>query len=140
MPLQPKKTKYRKSFRGRMKGKSTAGSRLEFGDYGLKSLGRGWFKAEQMEAARRVITRITKRGARVWIRVFPDKPITKKSAGAPMGAGKGDVDSYVAVIRPGRIIFEVGGVPEELAVEALRQAANKIPFATKVITRKQQSA
>lgn len=135
MPLQPRKVKYRKSFRGRMKGISTAGSQLEFGDFGLKSLGRGWLKAEQIEAARRVITRITKRGARIWIRIFPDKPFTKKPAGAPMGSGKGDVEGYVAVVLPGRIIFEVGGVEEEVAKEALRQAASKLPFTTKIVSK-----
>lgn len=135
MPLQPRKVKYRKSFRGRMKGVSTAGSQVEFGDFGLKSLGRGWLKAEQIEAARRVITRVTKRGAKVWIRVFPDKPFTKKPAGAPMGSGKGDVEGYVAVILPGRIIFEVGGTEKEVAKEALRQAASKLPFATKIVSK-----
>lgn len=135
--LQPKKTKYRKQFRGKMKGKSVAGSQLEFGQYGLKSIGRGWFKANQIEAARKAISHYTKRSARVWIRVFPDKPITKKSAGAPMGSGKGDVDAYVAVVKPGRILFEIGGVEEEIAREALRRAAQKIPFATKIVKREE---
>lgn len=131
--MQPKKTKYRKQFRGRMKGVSISGSRLEFGEYGLKSLGRGWFKDNQIEAARKVIAHYTKRNARLWIRVFPDKPISKKSPGSSMGAGKGDIDTYAAVVKPGRILFEIGGVPKEIAVEALKRAAQKLPFATKIV-------
>jgi len=136
--LQPKRTKYRKSFRGRMKGTAVRGSWLSFGEFGLKSLERGWFKSNQIEAARRVITGHTKRSGKVWIRVFPDKPITKKSPGAPMGAGKGEIDTYVAVVKPGRILFELGGVPEEVALEALRRASDKIPFATKIIRRERE--
>jgi large subunit ribosomal protein L16 len=131
--MQPKKTKFRKQFRGRMKGSSISGSRLEFGEYGLKSLGRGWFKDNQIEAARKAITHFTKRNARLWIKVFPDKPISKKSPGSPMGAGKGDVDTFVAVVKPGRILFEVGGVTEEIAVGALKRAAQKLPFPTKIV-------
>ncbi len=133
--LAPKKSKYRKSFRGKMRGKSHRGSTLAFGEFGLKSLDRGWFKSNQIEAARRVITGFTKRSGKVWIRVFPDKPITKKSPGAPMGAGKGEVDTYVAVVKPGRILFELGGVPEKDAREALGLAAQKIPFKTKIVAR-----
>ena len=133
--MQPKKTKYRKQFRGRMKGSSISGSRLEFGDFGLKCLGRGWFRDNQIEAARKVITHSTKRNARLWIRVFPDKPITKKAPGSSMGAGKGDIDTYVAVVKPGRILFEVSGVPEEIAVEALMKASRKLSFPTKVVKR-----
>ena len=133
MMLQPKKTKYRKQFRGKMGGKSAAGSRLNFGEFGLKSLGRSWLTAAQIEAARRAITRYTKRKAKVWIRIFPDKPVTKKSAGAPMGGGKGDVDCWVVVVKPGRILFEISGVPEEIAREALRRAGTKLPLATKII-------
>lgn len=133
MMLQPKKTKYRKQFRGKMGGKSAAGSRLSFGEFGLKSLGRSWLTAAQIEAARRAITRYTKRKAKVWIRIFPDKPVTKKSAGAPMGGGKGDVDCWVVVVKPGRILFEISGVPEEIAREALRRAGTKLPLATKII-------
>ncbi len=133
--MQPKKTKYRKQFRGRMKGSSNSGTRLEFGDFGLKSLGRGWFKDNQIEAARKVISHSTKRNARVWIRVFPDKPITKKAPGSPMGAGKGDIDTYVVVVKPGRILFEVSGVSEEIAVDALMKASQKLPFPTKIIKR-----
>jgi len=131
--LQPRKTKYRKQFRGRMKGKRVAGSRLDFGQFGLKALGRAWLSAAQIEAARRAITHYTKRKAKVWIRVFPDKPITKKSPGAPMGGGKGDISHWAAVVRPGRILFEVSGVPEEIAREALRRASSKLPFKTKIV-------
>ncbi len=133
--LAPKKSKYRKSFRGKMRGKSNRGSTLSFGEFGLKSLERGWFKSNQIEAARRVITGFTKRSGKVWIRAFPDKPITKKSPGAPMGAGKGEIDTYVAVVKPGKILFELGGVPEDLAREALKLASAKIPFKTKIIAK-----
>jgi len=136
--LQPKKTKYRKQFRGRMKGKSIAGSRLNFGEFGLKSLSRGWLTSSQIEAARRAITNYTKRKAKVWIRVFPDKPVSKKAPGAPMGGGKGDVDRWVAVVRPGRVLIEVGGVPAETAEEALKTAAYKLPFETKIIAREEE--
>jgi len=136
--LQPKRTKYRNSFRGRMKGSAIRGSLLSFGEFGLKSLERGWFKSNQIEAARRAITGYTKRNGKVWIRVFPDKPITKKSPGAPMGAGKGELDTYVAVVKPGRILFELGGVSEKIALEALRRASDKIPFVTKIIRRERE--
>lgn len=131
--LQPGKTKYRKQFRGRMKGKSVVGARLDFGEFGLKSLDRGWLTAAQIEAARKAITHYTKRKAKVWIRVFPDKPVTKKSPGAPMGGGKGDIDCWVAVVKPGRMLFEVSGVTEEVAREALKRAGTKLPFATKIV-------
>ena len=131
--LQPKRQKYRKSFRGRMKGKSIRGSRLSFGEYGLKALGRGWLSSNQIEAGRRAITHSIKRGGKVWIRVFPDKPVTKKATGVRMGGGKGDIDRYVAVVRPGRILYEVSGVEEELVMEALKRASDKIPFKTKII-------
>jgi large subunit ribosomal protein L16 len=131
--LEPRKSKYRKQFRGKMRGKSGRGSTLAFGDYGLKSLGRGWLTARQIEAARRAITHRTKREGKVWIRVFPDKPVTKKAAGVRMGSGKGDIDHYVAVVTPGRIIFEVAGIDEETASEAIRLAAAKLPFKTKLI-------
>jgi len=135
--LQPKRTKYRKSMRGRMKGKAQRGSVLAFGDFGIKSLSRGWFSGTQIEAARRVITGFTKRSGRVWVRVFPDKPVSKKSPGSPMGAGKGEVDSYVAVVKPGKMLFEIGGVLEKDALEALRLAASKIPFATRIIKKEE---
>ncbi|MGI5841294.1 MAG: 50S ribosomal protein L16 [Patescibacteria group bacterium] len=133
--LQPSRTKYRKQFRGRMRGNSK-GSLVSFGDFGLKALDRGWLTANQIEAARRAITHATKRNGRMWIRVFPDKPITEKGAGAPLGAGKGDVKGYVAVIKPGKILFEVAGVSEEEANEALRLAAAKVPMVTRVVKRK----
>jgi large subunit ribosomal protein L16 len=118
-----------------MKGTRVKGTTLAFGDYGLKSLGRGWLTARQIEAARRAITRSTKRAGKVWIRVFPDKPVTAKSAGAKMGSGKGDVKGYVTVVRPGRIIFEVAGVDQDLAHKAMRLASAKLPFKTKFVAR-----
>ncbi|MFC1790117.1 50S ribosomal protein L16 [Patescibacteria group bacterium] len=133
--LQPKKSKYRKQFRGKMRGVRTRGSALAFGDYGLKSLGRGWLDARQIEAARRAITHITKRAGKVWIRVFPDKPVTAKASGAKMGSGKGEIKSYVVVIRPGRIIFELSGVEKELAQKAMKLAAAKLPFKSRFTTR-----
>jgi len=133
--LQPRKTKYRKQFRGKMKGIASRGSTLAFGDYGLKSLGRGWLTAKQIEAARVAITHYTKRGGKIWLRVFPDKPITSKGLGVGMGAGKGDVVGWVAVVTPGRILFELGGVTPEVAYEALRRAAAKLPFKTKIVSK-----
>ncbi|OGV89208.1 50S ribosomal protein L16 [Microgenomates group bacterium RBG_19FT_COMBO_39_10] len=131
--LEPKRAKYRKQFRGRMKGKSIRGSTLTFGDYGLKSLGRGWLMARQIEAARKAITHQTKRQGKIWIRVFPDKPVTKKPAGVRMGSGKGAIDHHVAVVTPGRIIFELAGVDEKIAKEAIKRAGAKLPFRTKFI-------
>jgi large subunit ribosomal protein L16 len=136
--LEPKKRKYRKDFRGRMKGKSSRGSSISFGEFGLKCLGRGWLSARQIEAARRAITHALKRGGKVWIRVFPDKPVSSRPAGQRMGGGKGDVDRYVAVVRPGRILFEVAGVSEELAVTAFKRAAAKLPFKVKFIRREEK--
>lgn len=135
MVMQPKKTKYRKSFRGRMKGKSVRGASLEFGDFGLKALGCGWLTNQQIEAARKAITHHTKRQAKVWLRVFPDKPITAKSAGVGMGGGKGEVTGYVFVVKPGRILMEISGVDQEVAQEALRLASHKLPFKTKFMIR-----
>lgn len=135
MVMQPRKQKYRKSFRGKMRGKSSRGTSLEFGGFGLKALGRGWLTAQQIEAARKAITHYTKRQAKVWIRIFPDKPITAKSAGVGMGGGKGDVVKYVFVVTPGRILFEVGGVSKEVAKEAMRLASHKLPFKTKFISK-----
>ncbi len=131
--MQPKRTKYRKQFRGSIRSNAQSGFRLAFGDYGIKSLGEGWFTAAQIEAARRTIANFTKRGGKIWIRVFPDKPITKKAPGSTMGAGKGDVDTYVAVIKKGKILFELGGIEDELALQALDRASNKIPFPTKIV-------
>ena len=129
----PKKEKYRKRFRGKMKGMATRGSRLVFGDFGLKAMGRSWLTERQLEAARQAIVHTTKREGRVWIRVVHDHPITSKPSGAGMGKGKGDIAGHVAVILPGRIIFEVGGLPEALAKRALSLASHKLPFKTKVI-------
>ncbi|MAG59963.1 50S ribosomal protein L16 [Candidatus Woesebacteria bacterium] len=133
--MQPKKQKYRKQFRGRRKGVSTRGSQVSFGEYGLKSLGRGWLSASQIEAARRAISHTTRRGGKVWIRVFPDKPVTAKPSGVRMGGGKGEIQKYVAVITPGRIIFELAGTSQEIAKEALRRAAAKLPFAVRMVER-----
>ena len=133
--LQPKRQKYRKSFRGRMKGKSSKGVSLDFGEFGLKAIGRGWLTAQQIEAARKAITHYTKRQAKVWIRIFPDKPVTAKAAGAGMGGGKGDIDKYVFVVTPGRILFEISGVEKEIAKEAMRLANHKLPFRTRFISK-----
>ncbi|MFA5025780.1 MAG: 50S ribosomal protein L16 [Candidatus Shapirobacteria bacterium] len=133
--LQPSRTKYRKQFRGRMRGNSQ-GNLVAFGEYGLKSMACGWITSNQIESARRAIAHATKRSGRTWIRIFPDKPFTQKGAGAPLGAGKGDVKGYVAVVRPGRILFEVTGITEVAAHEALRLAAAKLPVITKVVKRK----
>ena len=133
--LQPKRQKYRKHFRGKMRGISTAGSRVSFGEYGLKALGRGWVSARQIEAARKAITHHTKRAGKMWIRVFPDKTYTKKGAGVRMGGGKGEIEGYVCVIRPGRVIFELAGVEEEIARESFRLATQKLPIKTKFVKR-----
>src|SRR3990170_4782724 len=131
--LEPKRRKYRKSFRGRRKGKAYRGSTLAFGEYGLKSLGRAWLSSRQIEAGRRAVTHSLKRGGRVWIRVFPDKPVTSRPAGQRMGSGKGDIDRYVAVVRPGKIIYEVAGATKDVVVAALKKAADKMPVKTKII-------
>jgi len=133
--LQPKRRKYRKEFRGRMRGKAQRGYSLSFGEYGLKSLGRGWLTSNQIEAARKAITHTLKRGGKVWIRVFPDKPITSRPAGQRMGSGKGEVAGYVAVITPGKILFEVAGISKELMNEAFLKAAAKLPFKTKMVSK-----
>jgi large subunit ribosomal protein L16 len=135
--LLPKKVKYRKWQKGRKRnqGVSTRGTQLSFGSYGLKSQGYAWLTSRQIEAARRVLSRYTKRTGKVWIRVFPDKPVTKKGAEVPMGKGKGAVDHYVCVIKPGAIIFELDGVPEADAKSALQLAAHKLPFKTKFISK-----
>ncbi len=127
---QPKRTKYRKQFRGKMRGTARRGSQLDYGEYGLKALGRSWVTARQIESARRAVTHYTKRGGKLWIRIFPDKPVTKKPNEVRMGGGKGSVDHYVAVVRPGRILFEISGVSEEIAEEAFRRASSKLPLKT----------
>jgi len=133
--LQPKKRKYRKEFRGKMRGRAQRGSSLSFGEYGLKSLGRGWLTSNQIEAGRRAITHTLKRGGKVWIRVFPDKPITKRPAGQRMGSGKGDIAGYVMVVKPGRILYEVSGVTEDVVKDALGKVADKMPFKTKIVSK-----
>jgi len=136
--LQPKRTKYRKAFKGRISGAAKGGFNLDFGAYGLKAMEPDRLTARQIEAARRAITRHMKRAGRVWIRVFPDVPVSKKPAEVRMGSGKGAPDHWVAVIRPGRILFECAGVPEPLAKEALRLAAYKLPIKTKFVSREAQ--
>jgi large subunit ribosomal protein L16 len=131
--LQPKKRKYRKEFRGKRSGVATRGNSVDFGDYGLKALDAKWLTAKQIEAARKTISHHTKRIGKLWIRVFPYKPITKKAAGAKMGSGKGDIEQYVAVVKPGKIVFELAGVSEEIAREAFRKAGHKLPFKTSFI-------
>lgn len=133
--LQPKKRKYRKDFRGKNPGTSSRGTNVDFGEYGLKSLGRAWVTSRQIEAARRAIAHFTKRYGKMWIRIFPDKPVTRKAAGAKMGSGKGDIDEYVAVVKPGRVLFELAGVSEEVAKEALLRAGHKLPVKTKFVSR-----
>lgn len=133
--LMPKRTKYRKQHRGRMTGKAYRGSKVSFGDYGLQATEPVWMTSRQIEAARRAIVRHIRRRGKVWIRVFPDKPYTQKAAETRMGKGKGSVEYYVAVVKPGRILFEMAGVPEELAREALRRAAAKLPCKTKFVKR-----
>jgi large subunit ribosomal protein L16 len=134
--LSPKKVKYRKQMKGNMRGKALRGSTITFGDYALKAMECGRMTAQQIEAARITINRTVKRGGKMWIRVFPDKPLTKKPAETRMGKGKGSPEQWVAPIRPGRILYELTGVEEELAVKALTLAGNKLPFATKVISRR----
>lgn len=135
--LQPKRRKYRKDFRGRRRGMATAGANVAFGEYGLKALGVAWMSAAQLEAARRAITNDLKRKGRVWIRVFPDKPVTARGAGQRMGGGKGDIDRYVAVVKPGRIILEIGGVSKEAAAGAFEKASAKLPFGTRMVGREE---
>ncbi len=133
--LMPKRVKYRKTQRGRMRGKAERGSSVSFGDFGLKALEPGWITARQIEAARVALTRQMKRDGRIWIRIFPDKPVTKKPAETRMGKGKGMPEFWVAVVKPGRVMFEVGGITQTLAAEALRLAAHKLPIKTKFVAR-----
>ncbi|MDD4051760.1 MAG: 50S ribosomal protein L16 [candidate division Zixibacteria bacterium] len=135
--LSPKRTKYRKTSRGRRTGVAYRGSKVDFGQYGLKAIEPSWLSNRQIEAARVALTRHIKRGGKIWIRIFPDKPITKKPAETRMGKGKGAPEGWVAVIKPGRVLFEIEGVSEELAREALRLAANKLPVKTKFVSRKE---
>lgn len=135
--LMPKRIKYRKQQRGRMKGKAVRGSSIAFGQYGLKALEPYWITSRQIEAARIAMTRYIKRGGKVWIRIFPDKPVTKKPAETRMGKGKGSPEYWVAVVKPGRVMFEIEGVSEAIAREAIRLAAHKLPIKTKFVSRKE---
>ena len=132
--LLPKKQKFRRQFRGRMKGNSQRGAELSFGEFGLKAQDRAWVSSRQIEAARKAITHHTKRGGKLWIRIFPDKPVTQKSQGIRMGRGKGAVDHYAAVVTPGRMIFEISGVSKEQAKEAFRLAGHKLPIKTSFVS------
>jgi large subunit ribosomal protein L16 len=133
--LQPKRVKHRKVHRGRRRGKASAGNRLTFGEFGLQALGHTWMTARQIEAGRRAITHHIKRGGKVWICVFPDKSVSKKPAETRMGSGKGAPDHWVAVVRPGRMLFEIAGVREDVAREAMRLASHKLPIPTRVVSR-----
>lgn len=133
--LMPKRVKYRKQMRGRMRGKAGRGAYIAFGEYGLQALEPCWMTSRQIEAARRAVVRYVRRGGKLWIRIFPDKPVTAKPAETRMGSGKGNVDHWVAVVKPGRIILEIAGVPEEAAREALRLASHKLPIKTQFVTR-----
>jgi large subunit ribosomal protein L16 len=133
--LMPKRVKYRKQMRGRMRGKAQRGAEVHFGDFGLQALEPGWVSARQIEAARRAMTRYVKRGGKIWIRIFPDKPVTKKPAEVRMGSGKGAPDHWVAVVKPGRILFEMAGVPVEEAAEAMRLASHKLPVDVKFVVK-----
>jgi len=135
--LQPKRAKYRKQMRGRLKGKESRGTEISFGEFGLQALEPAWITARQIEAARRAIVRFVRRRGKYWIRIFPDKPVTAKPAETRMGKGKGTVDHYVAVVRPGRIMFELGGVPEDVAREAMRLASHKLPIKCQFVTREE---
>ncbi|HZH35038.1 MAG TPA: 50S ribosomal protein L16 [Pyrinomonadaceae bacterium] len=136
--LMPKKVKHRKQMKGRNRGEAQKGAMISFGDFALKSLEPGWITDRQIEAARIAMTRYIKRAGKVWIRMFPDKPITKKPAETRMGSGKGAPDHWVAVIKPGRVLYEINGVTEEIAREAMRLAAQKLPVKTKFVTRADQ--
>ncbi len=136
--LMPKKAKYRRVHRGRMKGKASRGNTIAYGDYGLMALEPAWITSNQLEAARIAMTRYIKRGGKVWIKVFPDKPVTQKPAETRMGAGKGTPEHWVAVVKPGRILFEVSGISKERAKEATRLATHKLPIKCKLVTREEQ--
>ncbi|MBI3103370.1 50S ribosomal protein L16 [Candidatus Daviesbacteria bacterium] len=131
--LQPKRSKHRKAFKGKRGGIATRGNTLSFGTFGIKAMAAGWLSSRQLEAARRAMAHYTQRGGRIWIRVFPDKPVTKHPAESRMGSGKGDVEGYVAVVKPGTLIFEMGAVTRDVAEEALRLASHKLPVETKFV-------
>ena len=137
--LMPKRVKHRKVFRGRMKGEAHRGNFLAYGDFGLQATEPCWVTSQQIEAARIALTRYTKRGGQVWIKIFPDKPVTEKPAETRMGSGKGNPEYWVAVVKPGRVLFEIAGVPEETAREALRLASHKLPLKSKIIARAAQN-
>lgn len=138
--LSPRRTKFRKQHRGRMRGMAHRGNKIDFGDFALQATEPSWMTSRQIEAARRAMTRYVRRGGKIWIRVFPDKPVTMRPAETRMGSGKGNPEYWVAVIKPGRVIFEIAGVPEATAREAMRLAAFKLPFKTKFIVREGQEA
>ena len=133
--LMPKRVKYRKQFRGTMRGKAQRGNTISYGEYGLVALEPGWVKSNQIEAARVAMTRYTRRGGKVWIKIFPDKPVTAKPAETRMGSGKGALEYWVSVVKPGRVMFEIAGIPEETAREALRLASHKLPVKCKIVSR-----
>ena len=133
--LMPKRTKYRKQIRGNMKGKATRGNKISYGEFGIVATEPCWIRSNQIEAARVALTRYIKRGGQVWIKIFPDKPITAKPLGVRMGSGKGAVEYWVAVVKPGRVMFEIAGVPEETAREALRLASHKLPCNCKIVSK-----
>lgn len=136
--LSPKRVKYRRVMRGRMKGKATRGNKVVYGEYGLQAQGPAWITSNQIEAARIAMTRYTKRGGKVWIKIFPDKPVTEKPAETRMGSGKGSPEYWVAVVKPGRVMFEIGGVSEEVAREAMRLAMHKLPVKCKFVRKADQ--
>lgn len=138
--LMPKRVKRRKQFRGRLKGKALRGNKVTYGDYGIQALEPTWITSNQIEAARVAMTRYIKRGGKVWIKIFPDKPVTSKPAETRMGSGKGSPEYWVAVVKPGRVMFELGGVSEEIAREALRLAIHKLPIKCKIVSRAEQQA
>ena len=137
--LMPKRVKHRKQFRGRMKGAASRGNKVSYGEWGIQAQEPGWITGNQIEAARVAMTRYTKRGGKVWIKIFPDKPVTQKPAETRMGSGKGSPEYWVAVVKPGRVMFEIAGVPEETAREALRLASHKLPCKTKFVKRETET-
>jgi large subunit ribosomal protein L16 len=138
--LQPKRVKHRKVHRGKMRGMASGGNQVSFGEYGLQAVGRAWVEARQIEAARRAITHYVRRGGKVWIRIFPDKSVTAKPAETRMGSGKGSPDHWVAVVKPGRMLFELAGVRREVAQEAMRLASHKLPLETRFVAREHEGA
>ncbi len=137
--LMPKRVKYRRVQRGRMTGRATRGNKVTYGEFGLVALEPAWITSNQIEAARVAMTRFTKRGGQVWIKIFPDKPVTKKPAGTRMGSGKGAPEQWIAVVKPGRVMFEMGGIPEDAAKEAMRLAGHKLPIKCKFVTKDEET-